>query len=86
MGTISSRKAHEILKNTAGVIAMELMTAAQALDFRGHEKLAPITKEAFTRLRKSVPFVENDIVMYPLIHALTDAVLRGEYANYNVEV
>ena len=44
MGTISSRKAHEILKNTAGVIAMELMTAAQALDFRGHEKLAPITK------------------------------------------
>ena len=34
MGTIAARKAAEILENTRNVIAMELLTAAQAVDLR----------------------------------------------------
>jgi len=46
MGTIAARKAMEILKNTRNVIAMELLTAAQAVDLRrngvGREKIATL--------------------------------------------
>ena len=34
MGTISARKAREIIENVKNVLAIELMVAAQAIDFR----------------------------------------------------
>ncbi|MDD4184498.1 MAG: histidine ammonia-lyase [Candidatus Izemoplasmatales bacterium] len=81
MGTIAARKAAQVHKNALNVIAMELMTAAQAIDFRGGDKLAPITKIAYQELRKMIPFIENDVVMYPLIHQMAGVVREGKFAS-----
>ncbi len=70
MGTIGARKAQMILKNTQKVIAMEIFTACQALDFRGKEMMSSITKRVHQTVRKYIPFISQDDLMYPHIHKL----------------
>lgn len=88
MGTISARKAAMILSNTRKVVGMELLTACQAIDFRGSEKLGIGTSFTYNIIRKCIPFIEEDCLMYPYIHQIeqmivsdkfTDIFLGGEY-------
>ena len=80
MGTIAARKARQVLDNATNVIAMELMTAAQAVAFRGVDKLADSTRKAHELIRAEIPFIEEDVTMYPLIHKLAASVHAGAYA------
>ena len=64
MGSISARKAREILNNVLNVLAIEVMTAAQAIDFGAANKLSPATKAAYDKVREEVSVLENDRVMY----------------------
>lgn len=64
MGTTAARKARMILSNSERVVGIELFAAAQAVDFRGAEKLAPATRAAYDLIRSRVPFIEHDIVMH----------------------
>lgn len=72
MGTIAARKAREIYKNTRGVIAIELLTAAQALEFSDPMKLGVGTKIAYNRIRKEVTKLEEDRIMYTDINTCID--------------
>lgn len=64
MGTIAARKAHEILYNTKRVIAIEMMTAAQGIDFSNPDKLGAGTKEAYKIIREQITKLEEDRIMY----------------------
>lgn len=64
MGTTAARKARMILGNSERVVGIELFAAAQAIDFRGAEKLAPATRAAYELIRSQVPFIDDDIVMH----------------------
>ncbi|MBI2100549.1 MAG: histidine ammonia-lyase [Candidatus Vogelbacteria bacterium] len=55
MGTIAARKAIQILENTENVLAIELLTACQAADFRGPHRLSQINKIVYDLVRKKVP-------------------------------
>jgi histidine ammonia-lyase len=79
MGTIAARKAAEIIANVRRVIAMETMTACQAIDLRGSAGLGAITTKAYSAFRRRVPVVGNDVVMYPLIDAAVDFLRTEEY-------
>ena len=63
MGTIAARKAKEILFNAQNVIAIELLCAAQAIDFSDADKLGKGTKAAYDVVRANVPKIEEDRVM-----------------------
>jgi len=76
MGSISSRKAAEILENVNNIIAIELYNAVQALDFREGNP-GPATQITKAIVRQVVPFVENDRVMYTDMHALKDLLVSG---------
>ncbi len=65
MGTIAARKAAQIVKHTRKVVALEMFTAAQALDFNGANGCAPLTRQAYHKIRKGVPFIEEDTIMKP---------------------
>ncbi len=67
MGANSVVKAKTIIENVERILAIELMNAAQALEFRRPMKSSGILEDLFTKFRKEVPFVEEDIVLYPLI-------------------
>ncbi len=76
MGTIAARKARDVLKNTKTVLTMEMLTALQALDFRQVELMSTKTKAIYDYVRKEIPFVDSDTIMYPLIHHLESMVDR----------
>ena len=64
MGTIAARKAMEILYNVQNVIAIELLCAAQAIDFNDPTKLGKGTSIAYDVIRASVSKIEEDRVMH----------------------
>ena len=57
----------KVVQNTERILAIELMNAAQALEFRRPLKSSPDIEAIYSAYRKIVPFVDNDTVMYPYI-------------------
>ncbi|MDY0074415.1 MAG: histidine ammonia-lyase [Acholeplasmataceae bacterium] len=70
MGSISARKAKTILDHVRKVIAIELMTACQAIDFRDEKQLGKTTSRAYHEIRKHIPFIEKDEILYPYMHQM----------------
>ncbi|MCH5242595.1 MAG: histidine ammonia-lyase [Muribaculaceae bacterium] len=63
MGANSATKLHKIIDNLKIIAAIELMNAAQGIDFRRPLKSSPLIETIMTEYRKAVPFVEEDVVM-----------------------
>jgi len=79
MGTIGARKALEITRNARKVIAIELMTAMQAIDLREEHTLGKQVKKVYHKIRESIPFIENDTVMYYHIHKMDDLLKQDAF-------
>ena len=60
MGSISGRKLHKVLDNLEFILAIELMTACQAIEFRRPLKSSEILEFAHEYVRKFVSFAEED--------------------------
>ncbi len=67
MGANSATKLFKVVENVYTILGIELMTAAQALEFRKPMQSSRMIEEFVSAYRKKVPFVEEDTVMYPLI-------------------
>lgn len=72
MGANAATKLHKIITNLKYIAAIELMNAAQGLDFRRPLKSSPAIESVFTEFRKKVPFVDEDVVMADYIAATMD--------------
>jgi histidine ammonia-lyase len=79
----AARHTREIIANTLHVLAIELYTAARAIDLRLREMpdaiMGKITGEAYRRLRSVVPYQPGDAWWGPEIHAVRDMITRGEF-------
>lgn len=64
MGTIAARKAATIIEHVKSVLGIELLCAAQAVDFKDKEKLSKGTRAAYDTIRKEVTFMESDRAIY----------------------
>ncbi len=69
MGSNSATKLRRVVLNTERVLAIELMNAAQALEFRRPLRSSAVIERLHADYRRVVPFVDNDCVMYPYIEA-----------------
>jgi len=83
MGVTAALKLCQITKNVEHVVAIELMAAAQGIDFRRQElganaRLGKGTAPIYARIRDEVPFIEKDTVMYEYIAAVKALVSSGE--------
>ena len=67
MGANAAIKLQKVILNTERVLAIELFNAAQALDFRLPKKSSPTLMKLRDAFREEVPFISDDVVMYPLI-------------------
>jgi histidine ammonia-lyase len=67
MGANAATKAHKILQNLERIMAIELMNAAQALEFRRPKKSSPFIEDFVAKYRKEVDFIEDDKIMQPEI-------------------
>lgn len=80
MGSNSGTKLVKVVDNAETVLAIELFNAAQALEFRHPAKSSPVIESTFESYRKSVPFIDNDTYMHPLIMKSVEF-LRGHQPN-----
>ncbi len=71
MGANAATKLHRIIDNVERVLAIELMNASQAIEFRRPLKTSPFLERILEEFRKEVPFLQTDVVMYPLIERAT---------------
>lgn len=70
MGSISGRKLNQILGNVEKIFAIELMYAAQAVDFRRPNKCSDIIELNHQVIRAKVAKLEEDRLLKPDIDAL----------------
>jgi histidine ammonia-lyase len=82
MGAAAARQARQVAANVERILALELLAAAQGIDFRrqvlGPEaRLGQGTAPAYALIRQAVPFLEEDAVMYPYIEAVRQLIASG---------
>ena len=75
MGANSATKLIRVLDNSIRVLSIELMAAAQALEFRRPLKSSPVVEKLFADYRACVPFIDTDTVMSPLLDSSVKFVL-----------
>ncbi|NOY37544.1 MAG: histidine ammonia-lyase [Chlorobi bacterium] len=67
MGATAAIKAYEVVTNIEKILAIELMNAAQALEFRRPRKTSPYLEKFVSAYRRQVPFLTEDQPLYPYI-------------------
>lgn len=72
MGANAATKCVRVVENVEKVLAIELMNAAQALNFRRPLKSSKPLEKLFEEYRKYVPFIDEDTVMYKYIQISID--------------
>ncbi len=80
MGSIAARHARDVLRNVERVLALELLCAAQGLDFRVAHGVRPGVgvQEAHRRIRERVPHLDTDRDPGPDIAAATALIRSGD--------
>mgnify|MGYP005842460123 CR=1 FL=1 len=68
MGANAANKCIEIYENLKDILAIELLTAAQALEFRRPHASSPFIEHILSEYRKEVPFMDQDTEIYKYIH------------------
>ena len=74
MGANAATKCYKVIENIEKILALELFTAAQALEFRKPLRSSPAIQKIIGRYRKSVKFIEQDSIMYPEINKTVEFV------------
>ncbi len=64
MGANAATKLYQVVQNVERILAIELMHAAQAIDFRRPMKTSPVLEELYSSFREAVPFVSTDRVLH----------------------
>lgn len=78
MGTIAARKAGQIINNVQRIISIELLAAAQGLDFVGPEKTSKTVKAIYDFVRNISPQVTRDRSLHEDIETMADKIKSGK--------
>ena len=83
MGCTAALQARQIIDNVTHILAIELMAAAQGIDFRKetlgqNATLGRGTQPAYELVRRHVPFLTQDGLMYPYIKAAKALIETGQ--------
>jgi len=78
MGSISGRKALQVIENVEKILGIELFCAAQAMDFHHPLKSGKILMAIHELLRSKVPHIENDGIMYEMMQTCIALVSKKE--------
>ncbi len=78
MATFAGRRLHDMAHNTATILGIELLAAAQGVDFHGPLQTSPMLSAVHQRLRDKVAFYDKDRLFAPDIEAAKQLVLEGD--------
>ena len=79
MGANAATKCFRVVENVEKILAIELMNAAQAFEFRRPLKSSATIEKLYAEYRKVVPFIEEDEIMYTHMKRSTDFLKLYKY-------
>jgi histidine ammonia-lyase len=82
MATFAARRLADMAQNSAGIVAIELLAAAQGIDLRAPLKTAPKLREAHALVRSRVAFYDHDRYFAPDITAVQSLVESGSFHRF----
>lgn len=77
MGTIAARKARDIVYNSSRVLGIELMSAAQGIEFQEHKEMGLGTKPVYDTIRAELAPLKEDRILYKDIN-ITSGLIDNE--------
>lgn len=63
MAANAARKLYTVVQNVYQVLGIELVTACQAIEFRGADKLNDGLRKVYNEVRKTIPAVKEDVIL-----------------------
>ncbi len=82
MATFAARRLGDMAANSAGIVAIELLAAAQGIDLRAPLATSPRLKEAHALIRSRVAFYDHDRYFAPDIAAIQALVEAGSFHGF----
>ena len=86
MATHGARRLLEMAENTATVVGIELLAAAQGIEFRRPLKSSPALEAVWSIVREAVAAYDSDHYFAPDIARATDGVRAGRYRQFAAEL
>ena len=80
MAPIAGRKAAQIARNVAGIVAVELIAAAQAIDLQAPLRTSPKLRKVHDGVRAITPRFTSDRYWADDMKALQEATLAGQFS------
>jgi histidine ammonia-lyase len=82
MATFAARRLADMAANSAGIVAIELLAAAQGIDFRAPLKTSPRLREVHALVRSRVGFYDHDRYFAPDITAIQALIESGAFHRF----
>jgi histidine ammonia-lyase len=82
MATYAARRLGPMAANTTGIVAIELLAAAQGVDLRRPLTTSPPLTQAMELIRADVPFWDRDRAFAPDLEAVRKRVARGDFVAF----
>lgn len=82
MAAFAARRLADMNGNTAGILAIELLAAAQGVDFRRPLRTSARLEDAIALLREVVPFYDRDRYFAPDIARARELIERGVFNRF----
>lgn len=82
MATHAARRLRLMTENAAAVVGIELLGAAQGIDFHRPARTSAALEEVHAAIRAEVPYYAADRYFAPDIEAATRWVLSGRFAGH----
>jgi len=82
MSTFAARRLGDMAANSAGIVAIELLAAAQGIDFRAPLRTSARLQEVHQVVRSKVAFYDHDRYFAPDITAVQQLVERGDFHRF----
>ncbi|MFV0283661.1 MAG: histidine ammonia-lyase [Castellaniella sp.] len=79
MATFSARRLADMARNTAYIVGIELLCAAQGIDFHAPLATSAPLQALHRRIRQDVPFYDRDRLLAPDLDIIGQRVLEGSY-------
>jgi histidine ammonia-lyase len=82
MATTAALRLHQMVENTAGIVAIELLAACQGIEFHRPLKSSQLLEQTITAIRKLVARYEKDRPLATDIRTVRNMIMEGEFLDH----
>jgi len=86
MATFAGRRLHNMLRNVSRIVAIELLAAAQGIDFRQPRRTSPSLQSVWSQVRDVSEHYGADRSLSPDIEALAARIEDGAFSSYAASI